>query len=74
MSLRLPPLGHSGVAGDLDMESAAELRDCLRDAEELEPLRTIADLSDIDLMDSAGLAMCMVAAPGRSGESRAKAR
>jgi anti-anti-sigma factor len=50
------------AAGELDMESAASLRDCLRAAEELTQERTIIDLSGIEFIDSSGLAVLLEAA------------
>ena len=50
------------AAGELDIESAASLRDCLRAAEELTPERTIIDLTGIEFTDSSGLAVLLEAA------------
>jgi anti-anti-sigma factor len=50
------------VAGELDVESAASLRDSLRAAEDLTPARTIIDLTGLEFADSSGLAVLLAAA------------
>jgi anti-sigma B factor antagonist len=56
------------LSGELDLSSADQLEDAIRQAEEGDGLRIVVDLSDLEFMDSTGLGI-LLSANARSREN-----